>query len=237
MSVFQTTSPSGRTRAPSATRCGLSRPPGMMCCTDVWPPQCRHVGDQPPVTAPPHALTAHDRHRVPGDLVEHPVEGGNELGGSGVRGVGTKRRHGPPGVLLRHGGRETSTAAERLLPPVADPGLGEPPGHRSLRHVGVVAAAREATNIDQALDPRVGQQLTECTAVQRSMTDGQQSGHASRYPAHCSRRPTPGASAAREVPNQVCARCVRLPRWDNLALLGWSTRSPGRCSGGPFPWV
>src|SRR3954454_12690509 len=105
------------------------------------PPQDGDVGDQPPVAPPPHALAAHDRRGRLRRLLQQSVERGGELRCPGVGGVGRELADAPPAVRDRLARRQPAPAAEPFVPPITDPGRGQPLDERLPGDVGIAAAA------------------------------------------------------------------------------------------------
>ena len=176
--------PSGATTAPSEGRCGVSRPSGMRWLTGTPRPRTatsaisrrwqRH-----------HTLSLHITATVaPRRLGEHLVEGGGELRRPGVRGVGGELGDGPPVVRDRLAGSEPAAAAQPVVPAVADADGGQPLLERLPPDVGVAAAAREAADVDDPVDPRAGQPRAEGRAVLRAVAHRQQR-HGSSLPGRC----------------------------------------------------
>src|SRR5512133_2182046 len=132
------------------------------------------VGNQPAVTTAPQGLAAPDDDFVGWDDGKQIRQPGSKLRAPGVRRVSAEGCPGPPGVDLCRIGREMSSTAESLVPPVIDPGVRKPPLQCLTVHVRIPPAARVPAYVDEYVDPGIVQQTLQRDPVQRPMADGQQ---------------------------------------------------------------
>src|SRR5690606_34196866 len=128
-------------------------------------------------------LAAHDgRARLPAvarlgllRLVQEVVHGGEELGAAGVSGVPAEGVVAPERVRGVGGG--PAEAAEPPVPPVPDPGGGQPLLQRLAPGVGVAAAAGHGADVHDAPHPRVPEQGRQLAAPGDAVTEGDQRLH------------------------------------------------------------
>jgi hypothetical protein len=140
----------------------------------------RHIGDEPPVTAPPHALTAQDRHPLLLRGAKHEGEGVAEVRGPGVRGVRPERRNRPPRVGHVLVGRRPATPSQPFFPSVGRTAAGQPVLECASSHVRVAPASRKPAHVNHRVDRGVAQESRELPAVQRPVPDGQKSRRVAR---------------------------------------------------------
>jgi hypothetical protein len=141
--------------------------------------QLSEVGDEPPVAAPPGALTAHHRDALGSGPGEDLVDGGEEARPPHVARISPECFF-PPRHISRTGLRPPE-AAQPFLPPVGDAVTGKPPLQLSPGKMRVAAAAGCRADVDQGRHLCGAQQFGDALGAGRPVPEREQR-----------RRPMPG---------------------------------------------